>query len=103
MSENLQNPAFRLGNRSFLASLMLGGLGIYLIAGQGLEVGVGGEQSKASSEAKSVAYYVANIQEAKAVNKACYVTESASVKASEECRNALDALNLAHVGQNYQN
>ena len=62
-----------------------------------------GQASGTGAEVKSVAYYVANIKVAKEVNRACYDTGSDDVPEKQECENALKALELAHVGQNYQN
>lgn len=59
---------------------------------------------EASSSVRPVAWYVANIADAKAVNRACFhEKDPALTQASEDCQNAHKALNLAHIGQNYQN
>ena len=57
----------------------------------------------APDEARSVAYFVANLWEAKQINKACVTGSGMIVPNQAECKNALDALTLSHVGQNYQN
>jgi hypothetical protein len=54
----------------------------------------------ADAGSKSVAWYVANIHEARATNRACFSQGNA---VSDDCRNALQALNISHVSQNYQN
>jgi len=54
----------------------------------------------ADAGSKSVAWYVANIHEARAMNRTCFSQGNA---ASDDCRNSLQALNISHVSQNYQN
>jgi len=54
-----------------------------------------------TKEAKSVAWYVANIQEAKAQNKVCYGNgASTDTQSSPDCLNSLQALKISHVGNN---
>ena len=53
---------------------------------------------------RSVAWYAANIREAREVNRACFGSGySAERPNSEDCENSLRALNMTHVSQNYQN
>jgi len=56
-------------------------------------------QAKQESEnAKSVAWYVANIKSAKTQNQACY--DNPGLQASPNCANALHALQIAFKGGN---
>jgi hypothetical protein len=51
--------------------------------------------------AKSVAWYVANMQEAHAKNKQCYTDPNAKeLQASPDCVNSLQALQLSFAGGN---
>lgn len=59
--------------------------------------------SSAEGQVRTVAWYVANIAEAKAVNRTCFQGDSALMQESEDCQNALKALNMAHISRNYQN
>ena len=53
---------------------------------------------------RSIAWYAANIREAREVNRACFGSSySAERPSSEDCENSLRALNMTHVSQNYQN
>ncbi len=54
--------------------------------------------SESSEDAKSVAWYVANIQEARQQNQACYDTPS--LKSTPNCVNALHALEISFKGGN---
>lgn len=57
-----------------------------------------------ASSSRTVAWYVAHIAEAKAINRTCFKGEdSVLTQDSEACQNALKALNMAHISQNYQN
>jgi len=47
-------------------------------------------------EAKSIAWYTANVKEARQKNKACY--DNAELQATTDCKNALHALKLVYVG-----
>ncbi|MGD0959423.1 MAG: EexN family lipoprotein [Methylomonas sp.] len=49
-------------------------------------------------DTKSVAWYVANIKEARAQNQICY--DNPSLKSSENCSNALHALQISFKGGN---
>lgn len=49
-------------------------------------------------DAKSVAWYVANIQEARQQNQACYDTPS--LQSTQNCANALHALEISFKGGN---
>ena len=60
--------------------------------------------AEAESTSPTVAWYVAHIAEAKAVNRTCFHSkETANLEPSVDCQNALRALELAHVSRNYQN
>jgi type II secretory pathway pseudopilin PulG len=52
-----------------------------------------GQQEK---EAKSVAWYTANVRQARQKNKACY--DNAELQSTEDCKNAQHALELVYVG-----
>lgn len=56
---------------------------------------IAGETSK---DAKSVAWFVANIQEARPQNRVCYNTPS--LKSTPNCVNALHALEISFKGGN---
>jgi hypothetical protein len=63
-----------------------------------------GVATESLSTVRTVAWYVANITEAKAINRTCYHgKDPALTQESEDCQNALKALNMAHISQNYQN
>lgn len=51
---------------------------------------------KQEKDAKSVAWYTANTKEAKKTNKACY--DNPELQSTEDCKNALHALELVYVG-----
>lgn len=51
-----------------------------------------------STEIKSVAWYVANVKEAKAKNQQCH--DNPAIKSSEDCENALHALQISFKGGN---
>jgi len=60
--------------------------------------------SESDGSLRNVAWYVAHIAEAKAVNRTCFHSkENTTAEPSEDCQNALRALELAHVSRNYQN
>jgi hypothetical protein len=82
----------------WMLSLMIIGLSVTM----GLKAWNDPETPGAAADAgsKSVAWYVANIHEARAMNRACFSQGNA---ASDDCRNSLQALNISHVSQNYQN
>lgn len=50
------------------------------------------------AEAKSVAWYVANIKEAKAQNQTCH--DNPNLQASADCVNSLHALQISFKGGN---
>lgn len=53
------------------------------------------------AEGKSVAWYVANIKEARAKNKECYSdAKAADLQATQDCANSLQALKMSFVGAN---
>lgn len=59
----------------------------------------GNETSQAQAEnGKTVAWYVANIQEAKAKNKECF--DNHIQKSAADCENALHALQISFKGGN---
>jgi hypothetical protein len=52
----------------------------------------------------TVAWYVAHIADAKDINRTCFKGEDPLLtQDSQPCQNALKALNMAHISQNYQN
>jgi type II secretory pathway pseudopilin PulG len=53
----------------------------------------GDQQEK---EAKSVAWYTANVRQARQKNKDCY--ENSEMQETADCKNALHALELVYVG-----
>jgi hypothetical protein len=76
-------------------------MGLYSLNQEALNFSDGDDSR---SETRTVAWYVANIKEAKAVNKICWSRSDPSLSlGSENCEMALRALNLSHVGSNYQN
>ncbi len=56
------------------------------------------ESAQQSDNAKSVAWYVANIKEARAKNQECH--DNPSMKTSSDCTNALHALEISFNGGN---
>lgn len=56
------------------------------------------ESSTPASEAKSVAWYVANIKEARATNQQCH--DNPGMQSSPDCANALHALEISFKGGN---
>jgi len=56
------------------------------------------QETQSANEAKSVAWYVANIQDARAKNQQCH--DNPSVQSSEDCANALHALDISFKGGN---
>lgn len=54
--------------------------------------------SNQPAEAKSVAWYVANIQAARDQNKTCY--DNPELKDTESCQNSLHALQISFKGNN---
>jgi len=56
------------------------------------------ENTTQTSDAKSVAWYVANIRDAKTKNQECH--DNPSLKSSNECTNALHALQISFTGGN---
>ncbi len=47
-------------------------------------------------EAKSIAWFTANVREARAQNKLCF--DNPNLQASANCKNALHALKIIYVG-----
>ncbi|MCK9605478.1 MAG: EexN family lipoprotein [Methylomonas sp.] len=56
------------------------------------------EKTKPAEQAKSIAWYVANVKEAKAKNQQCF--DNPGLKATEDCENALHALQISFKGGN---
>lgn len=56
------------------------------------------EEAKPAEQAKSIAWYVANVKEARAKNQQCF--DDPSLKATEDCENALHALQISFKGGN---
>lgn len=54
------------------------------------------QTSNSAKEAKSVAWYVANIRESREKNKECY--DNPELQSTEECKNSLHALKISYVG-----
>ena len=71
---------------------------IFAITLAGLAMFNSSVASESSEDAKSVAWYVANIQEARQQNQACYDTPS--LKSTPNCANALHALKISFKGNN---
>lgn len=59
---------------------------------------INAEESTQVSEAKTIAWYVANVKEAKAKNQECF--DNPEIKASQDCENALHALQISFKGGN---
>lgn len=55
-------------------------------------------QEANAPETKSLAWYMANPQEALATNKVCY--DNPQLKTTENCMNSLHALEITHKGPN---
>ena len=55
-------------------------------------------QDQARPDTKSVAWYVANLKEAKAQNQVCH--DNPDLRDSENCQNALHALQISFKGGN---
>lgn len=56
------------------------------------------ETTPQAEPVKSIAWYVANVKEAKAKNQQCF--DDPAIKASEDCENALHALQISFKGGN---
>lgn len=56
------------------------------------------ENKAGEEETKSVGWYVAHIQEARAQNKVCY--DNPGLKETPNCQNSLHALQISFVGNN---
>lgn len=59
---------------------------------------ISAEESSDGNDAKSVAWYVANIKEARAKNQQCH--DDPSMQSSSDCSNALHALEITFKGGN---
>lgn len=59
---------------------------------------ISAEEVKSAEQAKSIAWYVANVKEAKAKNQQCF--DNPGLKATEDCENALHALQISFKGGN---
>ena len=55
-------------------------------------------QSEHSEAPKSIAWYVANVKEARAKNQQCF--DNPGIKTTEDCENALHALQISFKGGN---
>ena len=95
----LEYPALR--QPAVILSAGLIGAGLIFSAGMNLWGKASPEETINETGAKSVAWYVANIHQAKAVNRSCFVDNNSP--ASADCQNALQALTISHVSQNVQN
>ncbi len=51
---------------------------------------------ESNKEAKSIAWYTANVKEARSKNKECFDNEE--LQSTEDCENSLHALRLVYVG-----
>lgn len=56
------------------------------------------ESSTPASEGKSIAWYVANLKEARATNQQCH--DNPAMQSSPDCANALHALEISFKGGN---
>lgn len=54
------------------------------------------QEEQVQEEAKSVAWYTANVSEARDKNKECY--DDPKLQSTEDCKNSLHALQLVYVG-----
>ncbi len=62
---------------------------------------VSAQENGQSDGSKTVAWYVANIQEARAKNKECYADPNAKeLQATADCVNSLQALKISFAGAN---
>jgi hypothetical protein len=59
---------------------------------------INAQESSDGGDAKSVAWYVANIKEARAKNQQCH--DEPSLQSSADCTNALHALEITFKGGN---
>jgi precorrin isomerase len=97
------NPLQYVLIHPFNALIAAACMGILWISITGVWVHQSDADRVAPGEARSVAYFVGNLWEAKQINKACVTGARMSFPIQAECENALQALTLSHVGQNYQN
>lgn len=99
---HLPLPAVRQPAVALALFLLIGGL----VVATGSNFWRGGVEPAVTQEtgARSVAWYAANIREAREVNRACFGSRnSAEQPTPEDCENSLRALNMSHVSRNYQN
>ncbi len=95
-------PAFRQPTVALALLLLIGGV----VAATSSTFWKAGDEPLSMEETggRSVAWYAANIREARDINRACFGSRSSTERPSEEdCQNSLRALNISHVSQNYQN
>lgn len=59
---------------------------------------ISAEEANQPEQAKSIAWYVANVKEARAKNQQCF--DNPNIKATEDCENALHALQISFKGGN---
>ena len=69
-------------------------LGAILLASTAAVYAVSSEQQE--KEAKSLAWYTANVRAARQKNKICY--DDKELQSTMDCKNALHALELVYVG-----
>lgn len=95
-------PAFRQPTVALALLLVIGGV----VAATNSTFWKAGDEPLLTEETggRSVAWYAANIREARDINRACFGSATSAERPSEEdCQNSLRALNISHVSQNYQN
>jgi hypothetical protein len=59
---------------------------------------ISAEEVTQAEQAKSIAWYVANVKEARAKNQQCF--DNPNIKTTEDCENALHALQISFKGGN---
>lgn len=59
---------------------------------------ISAEEPREEDQAKSIAWYVAHVREARAMNQQCH--DNPGMQSSLECRNALHALEISFKGGN---
>jgi hypothetical protein len=77
------------------SGMLWGMTGIAIAMGITFWPGVGSSSLVAGRSAKSVSWYAGNIDEARAMSRACLASDDLSrIQESSDCRNSLRALNL---------
>ena len=69
-----------------------------LVIGLSAFKAINAQESSSVSEAKPVAWYVANIKEARSKNQQCH--DNPGLQSSDDCSNALHALEITFKGGN---